>query len=80
MTATVFRPGRRPRLQFLAVAKPVAARALGRLKLVARRVGRLAQPVQDASAVAVDGTHALLLGGLTANDTSTDELRTKGLL
>jgi len=59
-----------------AVAKPAAARALHRLVLVAHRVGHLAQPVQDASAVALDRSHVLLLGGLTASDTSTDELRT----
>jgi YVTN family beta-propeller protein len=58
------------------VGKPAAARAVHRLIFVAHRAGRLAQPVQDASAVAVDRTHALLLGGLTASDTSTDELRT----
>src|SRR5439155_9669716 len=43
--------------------------------LVALRTGRLVDPVQDASAVAVDPTHAMLLGGLTRIDTSTDNIR-----
>src|SRR5438067_3153287 len=42
--------------------------------LVERRLGALAAPVQDAaSAAARDG--ALLLGGLTASDTSTDQVQ-----
>lgn len=43
--------------------------------LVARRVGRLADPVQDAATVTLDGSHAMLLGGLTASDVSTDQVR-----
>jgi DNA-binding beta-propeller fold protein YncE len=42
------------------------------IHLFARRTGRLHDPVQDASVVALDGSHALLLGGLTASDTSTN--------
>jgi YVTN family beta-propeller protein len=40
--------------------------------LVARRAGRLDAPLQDAAAVPLDGSRAMLLGGLTAADTSTD--------
>jgi YVTN family beta-propeller protein len=42
--------------------------------LVARRAGRLADPVQDAAAITLDGAHAMLLGGLTASDVSTDQV------
>lgn len=41
--------------------------------LLARRSGRLASPVQDA-AVTTAGGHAILLGGLTAADTSTNTI------
>ncbi len=44
-------------------------------KLVARSTGSLAQPVQDAAASALSGSRAVLLGGLTAADTSTDAIR-----
>jgi len=40
--------------------------------LVARHAGRLDAPLQDAAAVSLDGSRAMLLGGLTAADTSTD--------
>ena len=40
--------------------------------LVARRAGRLDAPLQDAAAVSLDNSRAMLLGGLTAADTSTD--------
>src|SRR5437879_3588164 len=53
---------------------PVAARPPP-VHVIALRSGNLAAPVQDESAVAVDGSHAMLLGGLTAADTSTDSVR-----
>src|SRR5512132_404563 len=40
--------------------------------LASRRAGRLDAPLQDAAAVSLDGSRAMLLGGLTAADTSTD--------
>jgi len=40
--------------------------------LVSREVGRLRAPLQDAAAVALGRSRAMLLGGLTAADTSTD--------
>src|SRR5262249_58091196 len=40
--------------------------------LASRTVGRLDAPLQDAAAVALGGSRAMLLGGLTAADTSTD--------
>lgn len=43
--------------------------------IVERPTGRLAQPVQDAAAVALDAARAMLLGGLTAADTSTGAIR-----
>ena len=65
--------GRRARID------PVSARAI-RTKphvmvprsLVSRPAGRLDAPLQDAAAVSLDGSRAMLLGGLTAADTSTD--------
>ena len=58
-------------------ARPRAAAVEHRrsLHLFARRVGSLADPVQDGPAVALDRSRALLLGGLTASDTSTDAVR-----
>src|SRR5689334_13301877 len=41
-------------------------------------VGRLAAPVQDAAAAIVGSSRAMLLGGLTAADTSTDAVRIVG--
>jgi DNA-binding beta-propeller fold protein YncE len=43
--------------------------------LVQRRVGTLAAPVQDAAAAPAPSARAVLLGGLTAADTSTDQVR-----
>src|SRR6267143_653241 len=43
--------------------------------LVAHRAGRLVDPVQDASVVTLDPSHAMLLGGLTSADVSTNALR-----
>jgi len=43
--------------------------------IVARRTGRLADPLQDAAAVSLDRSHAMLLGGLTAADTSTNAMQ-----
>jgi YVTN family beta-propeller protein len=45
------------------------------LRLAERRPGTLHAPVQDAAAVAVDHQRALLLGGLTAADTSRPDIR-----
>jgi YVTN family beta-propeller protein len=45
------------------------------LHLFVHRTGSLTDPVQDASAVALDRSRAMLLGGLTASDTSTDAVR-----
>jgi YVTN family beta-propeller protein len=47
----------------------------GPTRLAVRRVGTLGTPVQDAAAAALDGTHAILLGGLTSADTSSDAIR-----
>jgi hypothetical protein len=44
-------------------------------QLVARRTSGLAQPIQDAAATALSDSRALLLGGLSAADTSTDTIR-----
>ena len=40
--------------------------------LTSRPTGRLDAPLQDAAAVSLGGSRAMLLGGLTAADTSTD--------
>ena len=48
------------------------------VRLVERQLPALAAPVQDAAAVALDGRRLLLLGGLTASDTSTDEIVATG--
>src|SRR5436190_14164415 len=45
-----------------------------RIRLVQRPLGRLAAPVQDAAAATV-GRNVLLLGGLTASDTSRSDVR-----
>ena len=47
-------------------------RAVVTRRLASRRAGRLDAPLQDAAAVSLDGSRAMLLGGLTAADTSTD--------
>jgi YVTN family beta-propeller protein len=46
--------------------------------LVARRSGALPAPVQDAAAAPAGGTRALLLGGLTPSDTSSDAIVVTG--
>src|SRR5207237_5191448 len=48
------------------------------VRLVERRLASLDAPVQDAAAVALDGRRALLLGGLTASDTSTAAIAVAG--
>ena len=67
------RDGRRARNDPVSVktirTKP---RAVVPRTLVARRAGRLDAPLQDAAAVSLAGSRAMLLGGLTAADTSTD--------
>ena len=67
------RDGRRARNDPVSVktirTKP---RAVVPRTLVARRAGRLDAPLQDAAAVSLDNSRAMLLGGLTAADTSTD--------
>src|SRR5689334_14406616 len=45
-----------------------------RFQLVARRLGRLAQPIQDAAAAAFAPGPAVLLGGLTPTDVSSDTI------
>ncbi|MGB2875076.1 MAG: kelch repeat-containing protein [Gaiellaceae bacterium] len=52
----------------------VTTRPSSFLRLVERSIGSLAQPVQDAAA-APSGSGALLLGGLTAADTSIGDIR-----
>ncbi len=48
------------------------------VKLVERPTGTLPAPLQDAAPAALDGRRALLLGGLTAADTSTDSILVAG--
>ena len=48
------------------------------LRLAERPLGSLQAPVQDAAAVALGGGRALLLGGLTAADTSRTDVRAVG--
>ncbi len=58
------------------LASRPAKQSIGRsstTRVLVRRTGTLNEPVQDEASAAVDATHALLLGGLTASDTSTDE-------
>ena len=45
------------------------------LRLSERQTGNLHAPVQDAAAVALGGGRAMLLGGLTAADTSRPDIR-----
>jgi DNA-binding beta-propeller fold protein YncE len=49
--------------------------AVGPVRLTERQTGRLLTPVQDAAAVALGGDRAMLLGGLTAADTSRADIR-----
>jgi hypothetical protein len=44
-------------------------------RLAERQIGRLQSPVQDAAAASLSGGRALLLGGLTAADTSRADVR-----
>jgi YVTN family beta-propeller protein len=55
-------------------SKPLRPVRRAPLRLVEHAVGLLAAPVQDASPVALGGGRVMLLGGLTASDTSTDEV------
>ena len=48
------------------------AQRIGPARLVLAHSARLSQPLQDGAAAAISGTRALLLGGLSAADTSTD--------
>ena len=59
------------------VRTPKPARVAPR-RLVERRRGRLPAPLQDAAAAPIGGSRVALLGGLTAADTSTDELLVVG--
>jgi DNA-binding beta-propeller fold protein YncE len=52
--------------------RPTAKRVF--VGLVERRTGALPAPLQDAAAASVDSHEAMLLGGLTAADTSTDTI------
>src|SRR2546423_4000705 len=59
---------------------PHRHRALARhhaaaIVLTAQNTGRLAEPVQDAAVATTDRRHALVLGGLTAADTSSAAIR-----
>ncbi len=65
-------------------SKPVTAHVVSRrvttstrateIKIVATRTGTLPSPVQDAAATAVGNLATLLVGGLTASDTSTSDI------
>ncbi|HEX5251857.1 MAG TPA: hypothetical protein VFW14_19505, partial [Gaiellales bacterium] len=58
---------------------PVSRRRRARpLRIVERSLGSLGAPVQDAAAVSWGTGQALLLGGLTASDTSTDAIVVAG--
>src|SRR5689334_20607068 len=56
-------------------AKRAPTRRTPALRLAERRTGMLQAAVQDAAAVTVDRNRALLLGGLTAADTSRPDIR-----
>ena len=56
-----------------AAAVPVSATSPARF--VERQTGNLQSPVQDAAAVSLGGDRAMLLGGLTAADTSRTDIR-----
>jgi YVTN family beta-propeller protein len=47
-------------------------------RLVERRVGSLAAPLQDAAVVGLPAGRVLLIGGLTASDTSSDAVSVSG--
>src|SRR5579864_9547821 len=57
------------------VAHRTAARAVGPVRLREQSLSSLGSPVQDAAAVALDGSRTLVLGGLTAADTSRTDIR-----
>jgi DNA-binding beta-propeller fold protein YncE len=63
-------PPARPR-----TAKPATRRATSPIRLTERGRGSLTAPVQDAAAVAVGSGRVMLLGGLTAADTSRADIR-----
>ncbi len=69
------KPAPRPPLRLVSVASaaPAVSRARRRTILVERETGQLADPVQDAAGASLGG-RALLLGGLTVSDTSTEEV------
>ena len=48
------------------------------VRLVERPTGMLPAPLQDAAPAALDGRRTMLLGGLTAGDTSTDSILIAG--
>jgi YVTN family beta-propeller protein len=48
------------------------------VRLAERQIGRLQSPVQDAAAAALAGGRTMLLGGLTAADTSRADVRVVG--
>ena len=62
-----------PSHRVVALARPLS------LELAPHRRGRLTTPVQDAAIAALDGSKALLLGGLSAADLSTDTIRLEGV-
>ena len=66
-------PGRRE-----AAAARIDPRPAQRAHLVERRTGALPAPLQDAAAASINAHGALLLGGLTAADTSTDTILLAG--
>lgn len=49
--------------------------AVGPVLLAERQTGHLLTPVQDAAAASLGGDRAMLLGGLTAADTSRADIR-----
>lgn len=68
-----------PQPRHLAVPPPPpsspAPKPASAWRLVARPAGALSQPVQDTAATYVDGRGTLLIGGLTAADTSSGDIR-----
>jgi YVTN family beta-propeller protein len=73
----VFRQGHpAARTAMTAAVRPVQRRPLRRLlHLAERRIGRLQSPVQDAAVASLAGGRTMLLGGLTAADTSRADVR-----
>lgn len=65
-----------PAATHAAAATPAKAQhPLGPLRLVEHTTGSLTEPVQDAVAAAVGANRMMLLGGLTAADTSRTDIR-----